>query len=65
MRDLETEGAMYSDVDVRDAINRGLIPGPRLQVATRALSTTGGYPLEGFSPEVRVPSGVQNRRFAR
>jgi len=59
MRDLETEGAMYGDVDVRNAINRGLIPGPRLQVATRALSTTGGYPLEGYSPEVPVPSGVQ------
>jgi len=59
MRDVETEGAMYSDVDVRDAINRGLIPGPRLQVATRAISTTGGYPLEGYSPEVPVPSGVQ------
>ncbi len=59
MRDLETEGAMYSDVDVRNAINRGLIPGPRLQVVTRALSTTGGYPLEGYSPEVAVPSGAQ------
>jgi imidazolonepropionase-like amidohydrolase len=59
MRDLETEGAMYSDVDVRDAINRGLVPGPRLEVATRALSTTGGYALEGYSPEVTVPSGVQ------
>jgi imidazolonepropionase-like amidohydrolase len=59
MRDLETEGAMYSDVDVRNAINRGLIPGPRLEVATRAISTTGGYPLEGYSPEVPVPSGVQ------
>jgi imidazolonepropionase-like amidohydrolase len=59
LRDLETEGAMYSDVDVRNAINRGLIPGPRLQVVTRALSTTGGYPLEGYSPEVTVPSGVQ------
>jgi len=59
MRDLETEGAMYSDVDVRNAINRGLIPGPRMQVATRAISTTGGYPLEGYSPEVLVPSGVQ------
>jgi imidazolonepropionase-like amidohydrolase len=59
MRDVETEGAMYSDVDVRTAINRGLIPGPRLQVATRALSTTGGYPLEGYSPEVLVPSGVE------
>jgi imidazolonepropionase-like amidohydrolase len=59
MRDVETEGAMYSDVDVRNAINRGLIPGPRLQVATRAISTTGGYPLEGYSPEVSVPSGAQ------
>jgi imidazolonepropionase-like amidohydrolase len=59
MRDLETEGAMYSDVDVRNAIDRGLIPGPRLQVVTRAISTTGGYPLEGYSPEVTVPSGVQ------
>jgi imidazolonepropionase-like amidohydrolase len=59
LRDLETEGAMYGDVDVRKAINRGLIPGPRLQVATRALSTTGGYALEGYSPEVVVPSGVQ------
>ena len=59
MRDCETEGAMYSDVDVKTAINRGLIPGPRLEVATRALSTTGGYPLEGYSPEVNVPSGVQ------
>jgi imidazolonepropionase-like amidohydrolase len=59
MRDVETEGAMYSDVDVRNAINNGLVPGPRLEVATRALSTTGGYPLEGYSPEVTVPSGVQ------
>ncbi len=59
MRDCETEGAMYSDVDVKTAIDRGLIAGPRLEVATRALSTTGGYPLEGYSPEVTVPSGVQ------
>jgi imidazolonepropionase-like amidohydrolase len=59
MRDLETEGAMYSDVDVRNAINRGLIPGPRLEVVTRALSTTGSYPLLGYSPEVTVPHGVE------
>lgn len=59
MRDLETEGAMYSDVDVRNAINRCLVPGPRLQVVTRAISTTGGYPLEGYSPEVSMPSGAQ------
>ena len=59
LRDVETEGAMYSDVDVRNAINRGLIPGPRLKVATRGISTTGGYGLEGYSPEVTVPIGVQ------
>jgi imidazolonepropionase-like amidohydrolase len=59
LRDCETEGAMYSDADVRDAINRGLVPGPRLEVATRAMSTTGGYPLEGYSPEVTVPTGVE------
>jgi imidazolonepropionase-like amidohydrolase len=59
MRDLGTEGAMYSDVDVRNAIDRGLVPGPRLQVATRAISTTGSFGLEGYSPEVTVPSGVQ------
>lgn len=58
MRDCETEGAMYGDVDVKTAIARGLIPGPRLEVATRAMSTTGGYPLEGYSPNVTVPSGV-------
>lgn len=59
MRDVETEGAMYSDVDVRNAINQGLIPGPRLKVATRGISTTGGYGLEGYSPQVTVPIGVE------
>ena len=59
MRDCETEGAMFSDVDVQMAINRGLIPGPRLWVATRAMSVTGSYPLLGYSPEVTVPTGVQ------
>src|SRR5690606_15818794 len=47
LRDLETEGAMYADVDLRNAINRGVIPGPRLYVATRAFSATGMYPLSG------------------
>ena len=59
MRDLETEGAMYADVDVKTAINRGVIPGPRLFVATRALAPTGMYPLTGYSWELRVPEGVQ------
>jgi len=59
MRDLETEGAMYADVDVKTAINRGIIPGPRMFVATRAFSATGMYPLSGYSWELQVPTGVQ------
>ena len=59
MRDLETEGAMYADVDVKTAINRGIVPGPRLFVSTRAMAPTGMYPLSGYSWELRVPEGVQ------
>jgi imidazolonepropionase-like amidohydrolase len=59
MRDLETEGAMYADVDVKTAINRGVVPGPRMFVATRAFSATGMYPLQGYSWELRMPEGVQ------
>jgi imidazolonepropionase-like amidohydrolase len=59
MRDLETEGAMYADVDVKTAINRGIIPGPRLFVSTRAFSATGMYPLTGYSWELKMPEGVQ------
>jgi imidazolonepropionase-like amidohydrolase len=59
MRDLETEGAMYTDVDLKRAINNGIIPGPRLFVSTRALSVTGGYGPSGYSPEISYPRGVQ------
>jgi imidazolonepropionase-like amidohydrolase len=59
MRDVETEGAMYTDVDVKRAINEGVIPGPRLQVSTRALSVTGGYGPTGYAPEIVYPRGVQ------
>lgn len=59
MRDLETEGAMYADVDVKQAINRGVIPGPRMYVSTRAFSATGMYPLLGYSWELKLPEGVQ------
>src|SRR5690349_6772161 len=45
IRDLGTEGAGYADVDVKKAINNGVIPGPRMKVATRAMSITGAYPL--------------------
>jgi imidazolonepropionase-like amidohydrolase len=59
MRDVETEGAMYADVDVKRAINLGYIEGPRLWVSTRAFSATGMYPLSGYSWELKVPEGVQ------
>ena len=58
-RDVETEGAMYADVDVKTAINRGVIPGPRMFVATRAFAPTGMYPLSGYSWELTLPEGVQ------
>jgi imidazolonepropionase-like amidohydrolase len=59
IRDLETEGAMYADVDVKTAIDRGVIPGPRMLVATRALAPTGMYPLTGYSWELDMPAGAQ------
>jgi imidazolonepropionase-like amidohydrolase len=59
VRDLETEGAMYADVDLKTAIARGVIPGPRMFVSTRAMSTTGTYPLLGYSWELKLPEGVQ------
>jgi imidazolonepropionase-like amidohydrolase len=59
MRDLETEGAMYADVDVKTAVANGEVPGPRMQVATRAMAPTGMYPLLGYSWELKVPTGVQ------
>lgn len=59
LRDLETEGAGYGDVEIKAAIAEGTIPGPRLFVVTRAISTTGGYNLEGYAPELDMPKGVQ------
>ncbi|MFI5235226.1 MAG: amidohydrolase family protein [Gemmatimonadales bacterium] len=59
LRDLETEGAMYADVDLKTAIARGVIPGPRLFVSTRAFAPTGMYPLLGYSWELEMPHGVQ------
>ena len=59
IRDLETEGAMYADVDLKTAIARSVVPGPRMFVSTRAFSATGMYPLLGYSWELRMPEGVQ------
>ena len=59
IRDMETEGAGYGDVGIRQAIEEGYIPGPRMLVVTRSISTTGGYNLDGYAPEVAVPKGAQ------
>jgi imidazolonepropionase-like amidohydrolase len=59
LRDLETEGAMFADVDVKNAIANGEIVGPRMETATRALTPTGMYPLLGYSWELDLPKGVQ------
>jgi len=59
IRDMETEGAGYGDIEIKQAINEGHIPGPRIFGCTRGISTTGGYPLEGYAPEIEVPKGVQ------
>jgi imidazolonepropionase-like amidohydrolase len=59
LRDLETEGAMYADVDLKMAIQRGEVPGPRIFASTRAMTPTGMYPLLGYSWEIEVPHGVQ------
>ena len=59
LRDVETEGAGYGDIGIKQAIEDGIIPGPRLFVSTVSISTTGGYPLEGYAPEIQVPKGAQ------
>jgi imidazolonepropionase-like amidohydrolase len=59
IRDMETEGAGYGDVGIKKAINEGIIPGPRMWVSTLSISSTGGYPLEGYAPEIKVPKGSQ------
>jgi imidazolonepropionase-like amidohydrolase len=59
LRDVETEGAGYGDVGIKMAVEGGYIPGPRLFVVTRAISTTGGYNLEGYAPELDMPKGAQ------
>lgn len=59
LRDLKTLGAMYSDVDLRNAIDRGVVTGPRMQVATRGIQSTGGFVMRGYSPEVPLPSALQ------
>jgi imidazolonepropionase-like amidohydrolase len=59
MRDLGTEGAGYSDVELKHAIEQGIIPGPRVLAVTRAIVATGAYAPKGFALEWRVPQGAE------
>jgi imidazolonepropionase-like amidohydrolase len=58
-RDLGTEGAGYADAGLKQAINQGIVPGPRLLVATRAIVARGAYGPKGFEPGVAIPQGAQ------
>ena len=59
LRDLGTEGADYADVGLEQAVDQGIIPGPRLQVTTRAIVATGSYAPKGFDPRWAVPQGAE------
>jgi len=59
LRDLGTEGAGYADVGLKQAVNQGIIPGPRLLVATRAIVATGSYGPKGYASEWNVPQGAE------
>jgi imidazolonepropionase-like amidohydrolase len=59
IRDLGTEGAAYADVELKQAVDQGIIPGPRMLVATRAIVATGSYGPKGFALEWRVPQGAE------
>ena len=59
IRDLGTEGAGYADVELKQAVNQGIIPGPRMLVSTRAIVASGTYGPKGFVPEWTVPQGAE------
>jgi len=59
IRDLGTEGAGYADVGLKQAVQQGIIPGPRMFVVTRAIVATGSYGPKGYAAEWRVPQGAE------
>jgi imidazolonepropionase-like amidohydrolase len=59
VRDLGTEGAGYADVGLKEAVDQGIIPGPRMLVSTRAIVATGSYGPKGYAPEWTVPQGAE------
>jgi imidazolonepropionase-like amidohydrolase len=59
LRDLKTLGGMYGDVDLRNAINNGLVQGPRMQVSGRGFQSTGGFHPKGYSRDIPLPSMLE------
>ncbi len=59
LRDLGTEGAAYADVGLKEAVEQGIVPGPRLFVTTKAIVATGSYGPKGFGAEIGVPQGAE------
>src|SRR5271157_1277483 len=59
VRDLGTEGAGYADVELKQAVNQGIIPGPRILASTRAIVATGAYAPKGYAAEWHVPQGAE------
>jgi len=59
IRDMGTEGAGYADVGLKQAVEQGIIPGPRMLVTTRAIVATGSYAPKGFAPEWHIPQGAE------
>ena len=59
LRDLGTEGAGDADAGIKDAIEQGIVPGPRLRIANRAIVATGSYGPTGFDPRWQVPQGAE------
>lgn len=59
MRDLGTEGAGYADVGIKAAIEKGIIPGPRMLISTKGIVATGSYAPKGFAPEWHIPQGAE------
>lgn len=59
VRDLGTEGAGYADVELKQAVAQGIVPGPRVLASTKAIVATGSYAPKGFALEFRVPQGAE------
>lgn len=59
IRDLGTEGAAYADAELKQAVDQGIIPGPRMLVTTRAIVATGSYGPKGFALQWPVPQGAE------